>query len=158
MIQSATRLARILGDIPRATKLRNLEVEVEGRIRDMELNKNFLENRLDEQLRAISERRAELDRQEQEAIAIMLKEDHENRLLIGSLLEESCREAFEREEVARVETAIDHPPTESDENNEDQKIVEVEPTGFEGNDDGIDVTGSEHNKTCQVEVKQESML
>jgi hypothetical protein len=34
----------------------------------MELSKNFLENRLDEQLQAISEQRAELDRRERERL------------------------------------------------------------------------------------------
>jgi uncharacterized protein YPO0396 len=122
MIQSASRLARTLGDNKRAAHLRHLELEIEGRIRDMELNKNFLENRLDEQLRAIGERRAELDRLEQEAIATMLKEDRENRILIGSLLEGSCMDAFDMDKVREVEAAIDHPRTESDENNDDRAI------------------------------------
>ena len=85
----------------------------------MEINKNFLENRLDEQLRAISEQRAELDRMEQEAIATMLKDDQENKILIGSFLEASCREAFEMDDIRQVETAIDRSQTDSDGNNDD---------------------------------------
>ena len=38
----------ILGDDSRAAELENLHLEIGSRIRDMELNKNFLENRLDE--------------------------------------------------------------------------------------------------------------
>jgi len=72
MIQSASRLVQTLGDYSRAIELENLHLEIGSRIRDIELNKNFLENRLDEQLQAISEQRAELDRREREAIATML--------------------------------------------------------------------------------------
>lgn len=66
----------------------------------MELNKNFLENRLDEQLQAISEQRAELDRKEREAIATMLQEDEENKLLIGSFLEDAVNTTFGRPDEA----------------------------------------------------------
>jgi hypothetical protein len=79
MIQSAARLAKTLGDQPRASQLERLHLEIESRLRDMEINKNFLENRLDERLRAISEQRAELDRQEQEAMATMLKDVEQTR-------------------------------------------------------------------------------
>ena len=51
----------------------------------MEINENFLKNRLDKQLRAISKQRAELDKREQEAIATMLKDDQENKILNFSL-------------------------------------------------------------------------
>jgi hypothetical protein len=119
MIQSASRLAKALGIHPRAAQLERLHLEIESRLRDMEINKNLLENRLDEQLRAISEQRAELDRMEQEAIATMLKDDQENKILIGSFLEASCREAFEMDDIKQVETAIDRSQTDSDENNDD---------------------------------------
>jgi uncharacterized coiled-coil protein SlyX len=87
-------LQRPFGDHPLAAQLERLHLEIESRLRDMEINKNFLENRLDEQLRAISEQRADLDRMEQEAMAIMLKDDRENKILIGSFLEASCKEAI----------------------------------------------------------------
>ncbi|KAH9213623.1 hypothetical protein DL95DRAFT_447010 [Leptodontidium sp. 2 PMI_412] len=100
MIQSASRLAQTLGDQSRASELENLHLELGSRIRDMELNKNFLENRLDEQLQAISEQRAELDRREREAIATMLQEDEENKLLIGSFLEDAVNITFGRPDEA----------------------------------------------------------
>jgi hypothetical protein len=90
-MQSASRLAQTLGDHSRAAELENLPLEIGSRIRDMELNKNFLENRLDEQLQAISEQRAELDRKEKEAITTMLQEDQENKLLMGSFLEDAVK-------------------------------------------------------------------
>jgi hypothetical protein len=76
-------------------------------------------NRLDEQLRAISEQRVELDRQEQEAMATMLKDDQENKILIGSFLEASCKEAFEMDDIRHVESnTIDRLETDSDKNDE----------------------------------------
>jgi hypothetical protein len=116
MIQSATRLAKTLGDQPRASQLERLHLEIESRLRDMEINKNFLENRLDERLRTISEHRAELNRKEQEAIVTMLKDDQENKILIGSFLEASCREPFETDDIRHTEsTAMDRLETDSDE-------------------------------------------
>ena len=112
MIRSASRLAKALGDHPRAAQLERLHLEIESRLRDMEINKNFLENRLDEQ-------RAELDRMEEEAIAIMLKDDQKNKILIGSFLEASCRDAFEMDDIRQVETVIDRSQTDSDENNDE---------------------------------------
>jgi hypothetical protein len=56
---------------------------------------------------------------EQEAIATMLKDDQENKILIGSFLEALCREAFEMDDIRQVETAIDRSQTDSDENNDD---------------------------------------
>jgi hypothetical protein len=55
MIQSAVRLAKTLADRLRAAQLERLHLEIESRLRDMEINKNFLENKLDEQLQAVSE-------------------------------------------------------------------------------------------------------
>lgn len=98
MIQSASRLANALGDSSRAAELEKLCLEMGSRIRDMELNKNFLENRLDEQLQAINKKREELDREEKEAIATMLSEDRENKSLAGSFLEAAVKNIFGRPE------------------------------------------------------------
>lgn len=101
MIQSASRLAQTLGDHSRASELENLHLEIGSRIRDMELNKNFLENRLDEQLQAISEQRAELDRRERDAVATMLQSDQHNKQLIGLFLEDAIMIAFGRPDKVR---------------------------------------------------------
>jgi hypothetical protein len=45
MILSAARLAKTLGDQPPASQLARLHLEIENRLKDMEINKNFLENR-----------------------------------------------------------------------------------------------------------------
>ena len=122
MIQSASRLAQTLSDHSRATELESLHLEIGSRIRDIELNKNFLENRLDEQLQAISEQRAELDRKENEAIATMLQEDHENKLLIGSFLEDAVKTTFGRpDEIGPAEsTNMANGAHESDGNDRDE--------------------------------------
>lgn len=130
MIQSASRLVQTLGDHSRAAELENLHLEIGSRIRDMELNKNFLENRLDEQFQAISEQRAELDRKEREAIATMLQEDQENKLLIGSFLEDAVNTTFGRlDEIGPVgSTNMVNGAHESDGNNGDEheNVVERE--------------------------------
>ena len=142
MIQSASRLAQTLGDHPRAAELENLHLEIGSRIRDMELNKNFLENRLDEQLKAISDQRAELDRKEKNAIATMLQEDEENKLLIGSFLEEAVKNTFGHPEIGHPESTnmIDdaHESDESDEA-EHENVVELRLM----NDD-VDTSNSAH--------------
>jgi hypothetical protein len=122
MIQSASRLAQTLGGHSRAAELENLHLEIGSRIRDMELNKNFLENRLDEQLQAISEQRAELDRRESEAIATMLQDDQENKMLIGSFLEDAVNTTFGLpDEIGPVEsTNMVNDVHESDVNDGDE--------------------------------------
>jgi hypothetical protein len=71
-----------------------MEAGLDRRIKDMKLNKNFLENRLDSQLQMIRKQRDELDRKETEAISTMFREDMENKTLTGSILETSVREAL----------------------------------------------------------------
>jgi hypothetical protein len=103
MIQSALRLADTLGDVSRAAELESLCLEIGSRIRDMELSKNFLESRLDEQLRVINKKREELDREEREAIATMLKEDQENTSLVASCLEDAVHDIFGRPESDKTD-------------------------------------------------------
>ncbi|KFY78241.1 hypothetical protein V499_02557 [Pseudogymnoascus sp. VKM F-103] len=94
MVQSAIRLAMTLGDNTRAAILELVEAGLDRRIKDMKLNKNFLENRMDCQLQMIREQRKELDRKENEAVSAMFREDIENKVLTGSILETLVREAF----------------------------------------------------------------
>jgi hypothetical protein len=88
-----------------------------------------LENRLDEQLQAISEQRAELDRREKETVAIMIQEDQENRLLIESFLEDAINNAFgQPDKVRPIEsTSMVNGAHENDENNgnEQENVVGV---------------------------------
>jgi hypothetical protein len=107
-------------------------IELKGAVSIMifALNKNFLENRLDKQLRAINKQRAELDRQEEDAIATMLKEDQENKLLIGLFLEDAVKNTVGRPEVRSVESTnmLDaaHEGDEVDEDDEYENVMEPE--------------------------------
>jgi hypothetical protein len=92
MVKSAARLAKTLCDPLRTAQLEELNHEVEGRIKDMELNKNFLEDKLDKELQEIRRKREELNVKEKELLSSTLKEDQENKSLIGVLVQESLRE------------------------------------------------------------------
>jgi hypothetical protein len=62
MVQSAIRLAMTLGDNTRAAILELVEAGLDRCIKDMKLNKNFLENRMDCQLQMIREQRKKMKR------------------------------------------------------------------------------------------------
>lgn len=76
---------------------------MEMRVKDIELMQNFLENRLEEKLRTISEYRAELNRKEKEAIETMLQEDEEKQLLVGSFIEASVTRILGVSEVSTLQ-------------------------------------------------------
>ncbi|KAL2015268.1 hypothetical protein VTK56DRAFT_5924 [Thermocarpiscus australiensis] len=96
LLESAVKLALVLGDNVRATQLENLRSDVYGQIEAMELNKNVLEDTTACRFREIEEKRKELDRMETELIQKMLKEDMDNKLLIGQQLENSVHAIFDR--------------------------------------------------------------
>ncbi|KAF2187139.1 hypothetical protein K469DRAFT_749501 [Zopfia rhizophila CBS 207.26] len=81
----------------RAAQLEELHNEIDSKTKAMELNKNVLEVGLARELQEIRRRREELDKEESRLTANMLEEDLENKLLIGSLLEESVRKIFYEE-------------------------------------------------------------
>ena len=136
LIHSVLRLAKVLGDFSRAALLEDLHLEIERRIRDMELNKNFLEERLDKQLHAIQEQRAELDRKEQEAIATMLREDQENKLLIGSFLEASIKNASEVKDKVPVESLQEVNRTDAEVNGDNSRHDDEAGEGLEIEQEG----------------------
>ena len=86
MLESASQLAKALRDTPRVLKLETLLLDFKGKVKDMELYKNHLENQLDEKLRGIETRRSALDAQEAAAKAIMSRRDRENTERISSLI------------------------------------------------------------------------
>ncbi|KAL1983232.1 hypothetical protein VTN96DRAFT_330 [Rasamsonia emersonii] len=97
LILSAIKLAETLQDPLRTSQLEELHFEVESKIKAMELNKNVLEDTLAQELQEIQRQREELDRREKESIARALREDQENKALIGLLLEESVKRIFDDE-------------------------------------------------------------
>lgn len=95
LIQSSVRLAETLQDSQRAAKLEELHYEISSRVAAMELNKNVLEDRLAIELQEIQQQREALDKKERGLVATMLREDTENKSLVGILLEDSVQRIFE---------------------------------------------------------------
>ncbi|KAK3358424.1 hypothetical protein B0T24DRAFT_693343 [Lasiosphaeria ovina] len=91
LLGGAVALADALQDHGRAAQLEQLKAEVDAKVRAMELSKNSLEDRAARVLRDIARRREELDRAERDLKATMLREDADNKALVGRLLEESVR-------------------------------------------------------------------
>jgi len=113
MVHSATRFARVLRDTTREEQFNELHRELEGKIRALELNKNFLETNLEQELQDIAKQRRELDKKEKEAIAVMLREDEDHGSLIGILLSDSVNHIFDESknkgaEVTEAEQNSDH--------------------------------------------------
>ncbi|KAJ0303192.1 hypothetical protein COL5a_005894 [Colletotrichum fioriniae] len=96
LLRAAVELTETLQDFTRAFQLEELILEVDEKIKTMELTKNVLEDRAAAQLEDIRRQREDLDRQEREFIESMLKEDQEHKALIGSLLEIAVDDILER--------------------------------------------------------------
>ena len=92
IIKSALRLAKMLQVPLHTTQLEELHHKIEARVKCMELNKNFLEDRLNKDLQEIRRQHKELNKKEKELITLTLREDQENKSLMGVLLQESLRE------------------------------------------------------------------
>ncbi|OKL62443.1 hypothetical protein UA08_02580 [Talaromyces atroroseus] len=94
LIKSAIILAETLQDPLRTAQLEDLRLDIDSKIKAMELNKNVLEDTLSQELQKIQRQREELDRQEKDLTARIIREDRENKFLIGSLLEDSVNRFF----------------------------------------------------------------
>lgn len=91
MIEAAVRFAETLSDLARASQLEELYKELQSIIKSQELNKNYLETKLTDELDEIKRQREELVKREQEAISTIVTEDGENTSFVGSLLERRLR-------------------------------------------------------------------
>ncbi|KAL8325287.1 hypothetical protein RB597_008518 [Gaeumannomyces tritici] len=96
LLESAVKFAQVLRDDVRANQLNELRTELSSKIKAMELNKNILEDTLASELQAIQKQRKGLDEKEARLIQAMLKDDMDNKALIGQLLEESVRKTFNK--------------------------------------------------------------
>lgn len=83
----AETLATLLGDAVQLGLLTKLRRDMHLAIEELERNKHVLSLKLQETLKEIAAKRAELDRVEEAAIAEMLKEDNEYGVLAGTNLE-----------------------------------------------------------------------
>lgn len=94
LLQTALTLTELLQDVSSAAKLEELKLEVDDKIKAIELIKNSLEDRATSKLAEIQRQREELDRQERQLVEDMIREDRDNMTLIGSLLEGSIEKIF----------------------------------------------------------------
>ncbi|PLB34915.1 uncharacterized protein BDW47DRAFT_133937 [Aspergillus candidus] len=95
-VASATKLVEALGDTPRLSQLEELHADIQEKIKIMDLTKNALEDQLSRDLRAIQLRREELDRQEEFLRLQTVRNDRENKALMGVLVEEYIEGPFHR--------------------------------------------------------------
>jgi hypothetical protein len=113
LIRCAVRFATVLRDTSCKEQLDELQNALEGKIRALELNKNFLETKLEHDMEDIARQRRELDEKEKEAIATMLREDKDYGSLIGVLLSQTVQQLFDKskaEESGNTDTrrSLDH--------------------------------------------------
>lgn len=86
MIDAAAKFAENLSDSVRASQLEELCNELKSKIKSQELNKNYLETKLQDKLNEIKRQREELVKQEREAISTLVIEDRDNMHFVGSLV------------------------------------------------------------------------
>ena len=148
LVLNAMKYTRALRDESKSTQLNDLHLELEKRLRDMDINKNLLKYRFEEELQVIAEERAELDRREKDALAKLRQEDREHGLLIGSILEASVRNIFTRDvalpfegkndlDEAQVDVSLLEALDDSDEGGitlppDDKRSLPVEPASGRG--------------------------
>ena len=122
MISSVTRFARVLRDSAREQQLDELHRELESKMRALELNKNFLETKLEQELQKIAKQRRELDEKEKGAVVTMLREDEDHGSFIGVLLLNSVKQIFDKSENKEPEGT--EPERSSDHETEEEEEQE----------------------------------
>lgn len=88
MIENAVSLTIVLKDVLQTRKIEMIQREVEVKIEELRRVQNELEVRMSAELAMISHRRKLLDELEKKAIDLTLSEGNENRLHVGSGLDE----------------------------------------------------------------------
>jgi hypothetical protein len=88
-IADAESLAALLDDSVCLDSLTTLRRRTQLAIEELERNKHILHSKLEETLRDIASRRAELDRLEEMSISEMIKEDEAYQVFAGTNLEEA---------------------------------------------------------------------
>ncbi|KAK1530180.1 uncharacterized protein CCOS01_05283 [Colletotrichum costaricense] len=140
LIRAGVELTETLQDFTRASQLEDLILEVDEKIKTMELTKNVLEDRAAAQLEDIRRQREDLDRQEREFIENMIKEDQEHKALLGSLLETAVAEILEKKNAKNQVSDED----ETDGQDIDLEVGEItnrDSESLENKDDSKDSNG-----------------
>ncbi|PVH90454.1 hypothetical protein DM02DRAFT_712176 [Periconia macrospinosa] len=94
LVEAARNLAEALQDSLRTSQLKELQLDIDSKVKAMELYKNVLEDEFARQLEELSQQRKDLDEKEERLRADLRAKDLENTFLIGSLLEESVKRIF----------------------------------------------------------------
>ncbi|QVM12790.1 U4/U6-U5 snRNP complex subunit dib1, variant 2 [Coccidioides posadasii str. Silveira] len=132
MIHNAIIFTGMIRDTTRECQLNELHLELKRITRSQELHLHFLENRLKDEFTKIRELREELNRREQRALDAMLRENNENRFLVGELLEESFGKVFN--------SGLEDEKLEFDASSKKQRLPEL------GNNDENEVIMSQAKK------------
>lgn len=88
MVESAVSLTTVLKDASRTEKIRLIQGGGGANLAELKRVQNELETRMSKELTAIGQRRALLDELEKTEIELMLSWGHQNRLCLGSALDE----------------------------------------------------------------------
>jgi len=88
MIESAASLTTVLKDALRTRKIRLIQKEVRVRLEELKRAQNELETSMSEELTEVAHRRASSDKVEKKEIEPMFNEGSQNRLRLGSALDE----------------------------------------------------------------------
>ena len=142
MLQDALNLALVLKDRERIIKLDYILTDFQATIQDMELHKNDLESRLDEELRDIQDQRKALDRKEKEAKLNMLQQDQENTATISSRFEKSIIQLTWTDKNGAKDVGLNH-------------LQNVDPEEFESDAVAVDTAhepSAGHDETTASDV------
>ena len=132
MLQTALSLVKALHDLPRTTKMKAVIEGFQSKRQDMELNKNHLENQLDEELAKIQAQRAALDVREREAKETMVRNDLENTKAVSSLFEKSIAKLRVDADIVESRKEV------SDNEDVDAESLQKAPTTLNTNDQARD--------------------
>lgn len=152
LLKNAAELVAALDDSRRAIQLETFNMELEGKIQAMELNKNVLENTTSERLQEIRRQREELDRQEKALITGMVSDDLKK--LVGMLLEQSVDTIFASDDgpMQLEENAADDYDSGSDDSDGDifEESVSVRLNGIEA--DSLDAGDEDDHVATSPEL------
>jgi hypothetical protein len=144
MLTSAVTLTKMLRDTDATGKLEAMAGKLAASIEEAEWDTTILENKLAKTLTVLADRRAELDRLEEEAIENMLKEDKENKTAIGLALGD-CIVRLESESGTQLNALGDHKGKRKQHEAENGSLLEKteEPNGIALGEEGRDEDDSD---------------
>lgn len=101
MIESAAKVASVLGDQRRAMQLIELQQEMQTQSSTLEIWKDKLRTNFAGDLQHIAKQRAELDQMEEQAKRTVIQEDNDMKISIGTFLESSIQKILRSHEATK---------------------------------------------------------